>query len=69
MENAFQQAQNVVDAFRVSPGQVPDGPVLLVDDIVRSRWTFTVCADALKAAGSGPVFPFALASAAGGDGD
>lgn len=69
MENSFQQAQNVVDAFRVVPGQVLDGPVLLVDDIVRSKWTFTVCADALRGAGSGPVFPFALASAAGGDGD
>jgi ATP-dependent DNA helicase RecQ len=68
-ENSFQQAQNVVDAFRVVPGQLLAGPVLLVDDIVRSRWTFTVCAEALRAAGSGPVFPFALASAAGGDGD
>ena len=69
MENSFQQAQNVVDAFRVVPGLVLEGPVLLVDDIVRSRWTFTVCAVTLRVAGSGPVFPFALASAAGGDGD
>jgi ATP-dependent DNA helicase RecQ len=39
---------------------VPDGPVLLVDDTVQSGWTMTVVAEALRAAGSGPVLPLAL---------
>ena len=37
------------------------GPVLLVDDMVDSRWTFTVAAPLLRAAGCSAVFPYALA--------
>jgi ATP-dependent DNA helicase RecQ len=60
MENSSQQVRNVYGAFEVmSP--VPTGPVLLVDDIVDSRWTFTVVAALLREAGSGPVHPLALA--------
>ena len=40
------------------------GPVLLVDDLVDSRWTFTVAARALRQAGADAVLPFALASVA-----
>jgi ATP-dependent DNA helicase RecQ len=39
-----------------------DGPVLLVDDLVDSRWTLTVAGRALRVAGAGEVLPFALAS-------
>jgi ATP-dependent DNA helicase RecQ len=39
--------------------------VLLVDDLVDSRWTITAVAGLLLVAGAGPVFPFALADAAG----
>ena len=46
-------------ATRLLRGAVP-GPVLLVDDVVDSRWTLTVVTAALVDAGSGPVFPFAL---------
>jgi ATP-dependent DNA helicase RecQ len=38
-----------------------DGPVLLVDDLVSSRWTLTVAGRALRLAGAGGVLPFALA--------
>ncbi len=38
-----------------------DGPVLLVDDLVDSRWTLTVAAQQLRAAGADEVLPFALA--------
>jgi ATP-dependent DNA helicase RecQ len=38
-----------------------DGPVLLVDDLVSSRWTLTVAARALRLAGAPAVLPFALA--------
>ena len=37
----------------------------VVDDIVDSRWTLTVVGSLLREAGSGPVFPFALADTAG----
>ena len=37
------------------------GPVLLVDDLVSSRWTLTVAARALRAAGAPTVLPLALA--------
>lgn len=68
MQNSFQQAQNAIGAFEVR-GTVPKGPVLLVDDVVHSRWTQTVCGALLREAGSGPVYPIALASAATGGGD
>ena len=64
MQNSAQQLRNVWGAFEIR-GELPDGPVLLVDDIVDSRWTMTVIAAALQAAGSGPVLPFALADAQG----
>ena len=41
-----------------------DGPVLLVDDLVDSRWTITVAGRALRLAGAPGVLPFALAVAA-----
>ena len=38
-----------------------DGPVLLVDDLVSSRWTITVAGRELRLAGAAGVLPFALA--------
>lgn len=67
MENSSQQANNVINAFEAI-GDCPEGPVLLIDDMVDSRWTLTVCGVLLQEAGSGPVFPFALAATwSGGD--
>jgi ATP-dependent DNA helicase RecQ len=62
MENSWQQAHNLDGAFEVTAWSGLGGPVLLVDDIVDSRWTFTVLAALLRQAGSGPVFPVALAA-------
>jgi ATP-dependent DNA helicase RecQ len=62
MENSAQQVRNVLDAFAIS-GPVAASPVLLVDDLVDSRWTMTVVGILLREAGAGPVFPFALARA------
>jgi ATP-dependent DNA helicase RecQ len=67
--NSFQQAQNLVDAFVVNTGLVRADPVLLVDDMVDSRWTFTQLAVLLRQAGSGPVYPFALADTSTEDGE
>ena len=36
-------------------------PVLLIDDLVDSRWTLTVAARELRLAGAMAVLPFALA--------
>jgi ATP-dependent DNA helicase RecQ len=59
--NSFHQCRNLDGAFDLKNG-IPNTPVLLVDDMVDSRWTMTVIAALLRQAGSGPVFPVALAS-------
>ena len=41
-------------------GDVPAGPVLLVDDTTRSGFTLTVAAALLREAGAGPVYPLVL---------
>ena len=61
MHNSYQQARNVLDSFDV--GRVPEGPVLLVDDIVESRWTLTVIGNLILQAGATAVYPFTLADA------
>lgn len=63
--NTFQQAQNLENAFAVDGAKVLPSPVLLVDDMVDSRWTLTILGFKLLQAGSGPVFPFALADSSG----
>ena len=40
--------------------EVPD-KVLLVDDVVDSRWTLTACGYYLSQGGCGEIYPFALA--------
>jgi ATP-dependent DNA helicase RecQ len=67
--NSFQQVQNLVGAFVVDGAVVRPEPVLLVDDMVDSRWTFTMLTLLLRRAGSGPIFPFALADTSSADGD
>lgn len=66
MENSAQQLRNVFDAFQLI-GKLPKGPILLVDDIVDSKWTLTVVSWLLLSNGGGPVHPFALASSAVGN--
>ena len=59
-ENAFYQCQNLDGVFSVS-GSIPRGPVLLIDDIVNSKWTFTVISALLRQQGASLVYPMALA--------
>lgn len=47
-------------------GILKDEPVLLVDDVVDSRWTLTIVGLLLKRAGAGAVYPVALATSEGG---
>ena len=58
-QNRFHQCRNLDGVFAIE-GDVPKGPVLLVDDVVDSAWTLTVIAALLKQAGSGTVWPLAL---------
>ena len=62
MENSAQQVANVWGSLELS-GPPSAAPVLLVDDIVDSRWTFTTAAWLLRSEGSGEVWPLALAQA------
>lgn len=65
-QNAAFQQRNIEGAFGLVDGAtVPDGPVLLVDDLVDSGWTMTEVGRLLRRAGSGPVLPVALATVAG----
>ena len=64
--NSFHRCRNLDGAFRVE-GEVPGGPVLLLDDVVGSGWTLAVVSALLRQAGSGVVWPLALASARSGD--
>lgn len=59
MANSTQQARNVDGSLSCHNG-IPAGPVLLVDDMVDSRWTLTVSTWLLRTKGSGPVWPLAL---------
>lgn len=62
MENSAQQLRNVAGKL-VIVAPVPPGPVLLIDDIVDSRWTLTYAGWLLREHGAGEVHPFALAVA------
>lgn len=67
MANSSQQARNLDGSLSIGNQPIPRGPVLLVDDIVNSRWTLTVAAWLLRNAGSGEVFPIALSQTTGHD--
>ena len=64
--NSSQKALNIDGAFAVNQSTVgrddsTNGPVLLVDDLVNSRWTITVCAWLLYKSGTDCVYPLTLA--------
>jgi ATP-dependent DNA helicase RecQ len=64
MVNSSQQARNVDGSLVVDMrNDITSGPVLLIDDLVDSRWTMTVVGWLLRSHGCGHVFPFALAMA------
>lgn len=67
LNTSYLQYNNVNDSFEVK--QPLNQNLLLIDDMVDSRWTFTVCGYKLRLKGSGKVFTFALANSAGRNGD
>ena len=60
MANSTQQARNIDGSLEIRESSIPPGPVLLVDDMVDSRWTLTVSAWLLRRHGSGVVWPLTL---------
>lgn len=60
MANSTQQARNIDGSLALNGQPIPPRPVLLVDDMVDSRWTLTVAAWLLRKSGSGAVWPMAL---------
>lgn len=56
--NRFHQCSNLDGAFSVTAA-IPNGPVILFDDMIDSAWTMTVSAALLLESGSGPVWPVA----------
>ena len=63
MHNSPMQEQNAKGSFAVDKNEVQTGSVLLVDDLVDSKWTMTVAASQLREHGAGEVWPMALALA------
>ncbi len=61
MHNSYRQYTNIRDAFKITAPFSKNEPVFLIDDMVDSRWTFTVIGALLSLQGSGPVYPVALA--------
>ena len=59
MRNSLHQASAAVAGLHVT-GDVPAGPVLLIDDVARSGWTLTAAAALLREAGAGRVLPLVL---------
>lgn len=62
MENSSFQCENAQVSFSVVDEAVSPKSILLVDDMVDSRWTLTVCGDILIKAGAERVYPYALAA-------
>jgi ATP-dependent DNA helicase RecQ len=70
MENSQMQCLNAMKSFMFSQelddkviSSITGANILLVDDIVDSRWTLTVAGNILMSNGANSVFPFALAAA------
>lgn len=63
MANSFYQAKNLDGSMKVNERERRSGPVLLITDVVDSRWTLTVAGALLRQAGVDAVLPVALADA------
>ncbi len=64
MFNSARRLANVRGAFEVR--DAPTGPVLLIDDMVDSRWTLTAVGHMLRSAGVDAVYPAVLIDASRG---
>lgn len=60
MENTSYQCENAIKSFKIKHNTNLCGNILLVDDVVDSKWTITVCGSFLMKNGANKVYPFAL---------
>lgn len=60
--SAFRVA-GLIDSWDVPDLSRTDGPILLIDLVTDTGWTFTCATSALRSAGADSVLPFALATA------
>lgn len=62
MKKSAYQCENVLKSFALKDNvaTIPEN-IILVDDVVDSKWTLTVCGNLLMEKGCYKVFPFALA--------
>lgn len=67
LTNSVLQFQNAYDSFKITQN-IMGGNVLLIDDMVDSRWTLTTCSYKLLKEGASEVYPFALSNTAGASG-
>lgn len=61
MQNSAHQCGNAVKSYSLIEGVSVPEKILLVDDVVDSRWTLTACGNCLSKGGCSEVYPFALA--------
>ena len=61
MQNGFHQYKNAADKIKMKENMAITGSVILIDDMVDSRWTITVAGCLLRKAGAENVYPFCLA--------
>ena len=61
MQNSFFQCKNALESMQLKTNVAVPENIILVDDMVDSGWTLTVCGRLLTKAGAEEVFPFCLA--------
>ena len=61
MANSVQRARTLDGSMSIDSESIQAGPVLLVDDLIDTRWTMSIATWLLRSNGSGPVYPLALA--------
>jgi len=54
------RVRELLDGLAIRAGVGFEGPVLLVDDTIRTRWTATVAGKLITDAGASGVLPFAI---------
>lgn len=67
LQNSAQQQHNVESSIEIISLDVVEKTVLLVDDMVDSRWSLVVIAAALLRSGATAVYPYALVKTGMGD--
>ncbi|AEF40926.1 putative ATP-dependent DNA helicase [Hoyosella subflava DQS3-9A1] len=60
-QNSAYRVAGLYEAWQV-PASLPAGPILLIDAVTDSGWTFTMASYALRRAGAAAVLPFAIAA-------